>query len=114
MNAVPLAPRKLTSIQVGTGTCVLGYDRPNRTRLVGIGPRRIGPMAAGVLPAGDDAFRVPAETRAHTHGTVTQGEAAAPAGRLVCLRTVQQQVAVERDFAGFEFDIHWLAELVGA
>ena len=66
----------------------------------------IGPVFRGIGSLDDNAFLVPVELRADSGGAVPERQAAAPAVRGIEPRSVQQQVAVERDLSRLEFDIH--------
>lgn len=73
----------------------------------------IGPIAFGVCAADDDSLSVPAEVRADVGRTVAKRESAAPAVRFIRLGTVQEQVAVQRDFTRAKRVVNRVAVLFG-
>lgn len=70
------------------------------------GARQVSPVAGWVGSLDDHAFLVPVELGADGSGAEPERQAAAAAVRSVEARPVQQQVAVQRDLARLEFDIH--------
>ena len=62
-------------------------------------------MPGLVLSADDHAFCVPSQFRSYARWTITQRQTAAPPLGLVWFRTMQQQVAMNRNLSRLEFVI---------
>ena len=70
-------------------------------------------MARGIGTADDDTFLVPVHAGPNVGRTVTQRQPAATAVGIVRLRSVQQQVVVDRDLPRLQLDVDRLTELLG-
>ena len=71
-------------------------------------------MTGLVFSADDHAFCVPSQFRSYARWTITERQTAAPSLGLVWFRTMQPQVAMNRNLSRLEFVVDGLAELLGS
>ena len=71
-------------------------------------------MTGFVFPAHNDPFRVPTQICSHDHRAIAQRQPGAPFARLIGFGSMEQQVAVDGDFSGFQFIIHRMSKLLCA